>query len=143
MPTPGEPGMVALIKEFPPVIGTFPHRRGPLMSVTHHRRLAGAAGAALLTLAVAGCSGLGRTAVGTLTYETVRENTFTVSNPLVTGCHRLGLVGAAAIVNRTMVDIIVYPTPDCSGDESIYVATTTSDLVAPGARPWRSYSLVH
>lgn len=45
------------------------------------RRLGTAAGAALLTLAVAGCSGLGRTAVGTLTYETERDLVVTVTSP--------------------------------------------------------------
>jgi hypothetical protein len=113
------------------------------MSVTDHRRLGVVAGAALLAIAVAGCSGLGRTAVGTISYESANERHVMVSNPPVKGCHRLGPAGATTVTNNTLVDIILYPGRDCSGDESTYLPTETSDTIAPGARPWRSYSTVH
>ncbi|MEU6880604.1 hypothetical protein [Streptomyces sp. NPDC046712] len=108
-----------------------------------HRRLGTAAGAALLTLTVAGCSGLGRTAVGTLSYETERELVITVTSPSVTGCHRLAPSGVTRVENRTLNDIIMYPTRDCRGTEPIYVPTNTSDTIAPATPPWRSYSVVH
>ncbi|MER5770794.1 hypothetical protein [Streptomyces sp. NPDC001985] len=113
------------------------------MSVTHRRRLAGAAGAALLTLTVAGCSGLGRSALGTVNYDTPGRRHLTVSNPPVTGCHKTVDEGAVFFDNNTLVDIVVYPTDDCSGEDSIYIPTTTSDVVAPGAPPWRAYSMIH
>ncbi|WP_137990045.1 hypothetical protein [Streptomyces vilmorinianum] len=108
-----------------------------------HRRLGTAAGAALLTLAVAGCSGLGRTAVGTLSYETERELVITVTSPSVNGCHRLAPSGVTRVENRTLNDIVLYRTLDCRGERSIYVATNTSDTIAPGTLPWRSYTVVH
>ncbi|MEV4945919.1 hypothetical protein [Streptomyces sp. NPDC053755] len=107
-----------------------------------HRRLGIAAGAALLTLSVAGCSGLGRTAVGPITYETPNEVVVSVTSPSVKGCHRLAPAGATRVENGSLVDIVMYPAPGCRGD-GIYVATMTSDSIAPGTRPWRSYSLVH
>ncbi|MFI5755213.1 hypothetical protein [Streptomyces sp. NPDC051569] len=113
------------------------------MSVTDHRRLGVAAGAALLTLTVAGCSGLGRTAVGTVAYETGRHRHIQVSNPLVTGCHRLAPAGAVEISNSTLVDMVLYRTPDCTGHGTTYLATTLADSPAPGAGPWRSYTIVH
>ncbi|MFK4225845.1 hypothetical protein [Streptomyces sp. NPDC019890] len=113
------------------------------MSVTDHRRLRVVAGAALLTIALAGCSGLGRTAVGTISYGSANERLVMVSNPLVTGCHSLGPAGATTVTNNTLVDIILYPSRDCSGDESTYLPTETSDDIAPGAPLWRSYSTVH
>ncbi|GLF95871.1 hypothetical protein [Streptomyces yaizuensis] len=116
-------------------------------TVSHHRRrLARAGGAALLavaTAAVAGCSGLGRTAVGTVEYETAAHRHVQVNSPLVTGCHAVETPGAVRVLNNTLVDMIMYPTGDCSGDASIYVPTTTSDVVAPGAGVWRTYSFVH
>ncbi|MFC9426787.1 MULTISPECIES: hypothetical protein [unclassified Streptomyces] len=113
------------------------------MSVTDHRRLGIAAGTALLTLAVAGCSGLGRAAVGTITYDTGQKLRIQVTTPSVTGCHRLKPVGAVSIANRTVLDLIAYPTADCTGKNTTYIATTLSDVIAPGAGPWRSYSIVH
>ncbi|MFE0698629.1 hypothetical protein [Streptomyces sp. NPDC058872] len=107
------------------------------------RRLTTATGAVLLTLAVAGCSGLGRTAVGTLAYETERELAVVVTSPSVKGCHRLAPSGVTKVENNTLVDIVLYPTRDCQGKESIYVPTKTSNRVAPGALPWRSYSVIH
>ncbi|MFE3828566.1 hypothetical protein [Streptomyces sp. NPDC059092] len=113
------------------------------MSVTDHRRLGIAAGTALLTLAVAGCSGLGRAAVGTITYDTGRKLQVQVTTPSVTGCHKLKPVGAVLIRNRTVLDLVAYPTADCTGKNTTYIATTLSDVIAPGAGPWRSYSIVH
>ena len=107
------------------------------------RRLCTAAGAALLTLAVAGCSGLGRSAVGTLTYETERDLVVTVTSPSVNGCHLLGPAGTRKVENRTLNDIQMYRTLDCTGEDPIYIATNTTNEIAPDTLPWRSYSVVH
>ncbi|MCT4355108.1 hypothetical protein M5362_18415 [Streptomyces sp. Je 1-79] len=107
-----------------------------------HRRFGTAAGAALLTLTVAGCSGLGRTAVGTITYDTEREVVITVTSPLVTGCHRLAPSGVTGVTNRSLLDIRMYTNRQCQGDY-IYVPTLTSDAIVPDTLPWRSYSIVH
>lgn len=108
-----------------------------------HRRIGTAAGAALLTVACAGCSGLGRTAVGTLSYETEHEAVITVTSPSVKGCHRLAPHGVTRVENRTLNDILLYRTQDCRGETPIYLATTLSDSIAPDTLPWRSYSVVH
>ncbi|MFI8823161.1 hypothetical protein [Streptomyces sp. NPDC053431] len=108
-----------------------------------HRRLTIATGAALLSLAVAGCSGLGRSAVGTISYETGRELLVTVTSPSVKGCHRLAPTGATRIENNSLVDLQLYRTRDCRGDKPVYVATNTGDEITPGTLPWRSYSVVH
>ncbi|MGW1881902.1 hypothetical protein [Streptomyces sp. NPDC001970] len=107
------------------------------------RRPGIAAGAVLLTVAVAGCSGLGRTAVGTVTYETEGKRVVTVSNPGVNGCHRLAPTGAHRVENATLIDMIMYTTPDCKGAQSAYIPTTLFDNIAPGSPPWRSYTFVH
>lgn len=108
-----------------------------------HRRLGTASGAALLTLAVVGCSGLDRTAAGTIRYETPHELEVTVTSPSVKGCHVLAQDGATKIENLTAVDLIVYPTPDCTGEDSSYVPARSGDTIVPGSPPWRSYSIVH
>ncbi|MFI6285710.1 hypothetical protein ACIBCM_13300 [Streptomyces sp. NPDC051018] len=113
------------------------------MAVTRYRRLSGAAGAVFLTASLAGCSGLGRTAVGPVEYGTRGAGHVVVQSPVVTGCHRLKQAGAVSVANGTLVDIIMYPTTDCSGSSSVYVATGTSDVIAPNSPPWRSYSIVH
>lgn len=113
------------------------------MAVTDHRRLGVAAGAALLTIALAGCSDLGRNGVGTISYETEKERVVTVSNPLVEGCHRFGPAGATEVVNNTLVDMVLYPNDDCSGDMTTYLATTLTDNIVPNTEPWGSYTLVH
>ncbi|MFJ8000681.1 hypothetical protein ACIQ7D_26710 [Streptomyces sp. NPDC096310] len=113
------------------------------MSVTDHRRLGIAAGAALLTFAVAGCSVLGRAAVGTITYDTGHKSRVQVTTPSVTGCHKLEPTGAVAITNRTVLDLVAYPAANCTGRNTAYIATTLSDVIAPGAGPWLSYSIVH
>ncbi|MFH9293163.1 hypothetical protein [Streptomyces sp. NPDC017520] len=116
------------------VTATVPRRR---------RRLGIAAGASLLTLAVSGCSGLGRTAVGPVTYKTEHEAVLQVESPSVRGCHRIAPVGAHEVENGTLVDAIMYRTRDCTGGSTIYVPTGVSDVTAPGSEPWRSYSFVH
>ncbi|MFF0424372.1 hypothetical protein [Streptomyces sp. NPDC004520] len=107
------------------------------------RRLTTATGAVLLTLAVAGCSGLGRSAVGTITYETQRDLLVTVTSPSVKGCHRLAPSGVTKVENNSLTDIVMYRTRDCTGGNSIYVATKTGNRIAPDTLPWRSYSVVH
>ncbi|MEV6160579.1 hypothetical protein AB0L71_01355 [Streptomyces sp. NPDC052052] len=116
------------------------------MPVTDHRRrrLGIAAGTALLTLTVAGCSGLGRTAVGPIIYTTEKDAVVTVNSPLVKGCHQLSPEGAKEVSNNTLIDIILYRTPDCTGPgTTTYVATTVTDQNAPSALPWRSFTTVH
>jgi hypothetical protein len=108
------------------------------------RRGAGiAAGAALLTLAVSGCSGLGRTAVGPVSYTTGREKVVTVQSPSVKGCHRMAPAGAHEVANQTSIDMIMYRTVDCTGGGTTYVATTFTDANPPRNLPWRSYRFVH
>ncbi|MFF0476058.1 hypothetical protein [Streptomyces sp. NPDC004284] len=107
------------------------------------RRLTTATGAVLLTLAVAGCSGLGRSAVGTITYETQRDLLVTVTSPSVKGCHRLAPSGVTKVENNSLNDIVMYRTRDCTGGNSIYVPSATGDKIAPDTLPWRSYSVVH
>ncbi|BAG22370.1 hypothetical protein ACIQUZ_23200 [Streptomyces griseus] len=116
------------------VTATVPRRR---------RRIGIAAGATLLVLAVSGCSGLGRTAVGPVTYKTEREAVLQVNSPSVRGCHRIAPAGAREVENGTLVDVILYRTRDCTGGGTTYVPTTFSDVTAPGSGPWRSYSFVH
>ena len=112
--------------------------------IDHRRRRLGiAAGTTFLALAVAGCSGLGRTAVGPVTYTTEHDATVTVHSPLVRGCHRLDPAGAKAVSNNTLIDLILYQTPDCTGPGTTYVATTVSDVTGTGVPPWRSFSTVH
>ena len=107
------------------------------------RRTGIAAGTILLTLAVTGCSGLGRTAVGPVSYHTEQDTVVTVDSPPVKGCHMMRPPGADKVDNGTLVDMILYTTRDCSGSGTAYVATTLSDTNAPSALPWRSYSFVH
>ncbi|TLQ46627.1 hypothetical protein [Streptomyces marianii] len=108
-----------------------------------HRRPGIVAGAVLLTTALAGCSGLGRTAVGTVNYEAGEDRVVTVSNPVVTGCHKLLPAGAVRIENATLIDLIAYRTPDCTGGGTTYIATTLFNNIAPGTQPWLSYRWVH
>ncbi|MEU9292919.1 MULTISPECIES: hypothetical protein [unclassified Streptomyces] len=107
------------------------------------RRLTTATGSVLLTLALAGCSGLGRTAVGTLLYETERDVAVLVTSPSVKGCHRLAPTGVTKIENNTLNDIVLYRTRDCKGQDSIYLPSNSGDKIAPGSLPWRSYTVVH
>ncbi|MFJ3702231.1 MULTISPECIES: hypothetical protein [Streptomyces] len=108
------------------------------------RRRAGiAAGATLLVLAVSGCSGLGRTAVGPVSYTTGKDEVVSVNSPSVKGCHTMGPEGATKVDNRTLIDMVLYTSRDCSGQGTAYVATTFSDTNAASARPWRSYTFIH
>ncbi|MFE2762730.1 hypothetical protein [Streptomyces halstedii] len=107
------------------------------------RRTGSAAGAVLLTLALAGCSGLGRTAVGPVTYTTERDQVVSTNSPSVKGCHRMAEAGAQDVVNGTLIDMILYTTPDCTGGGTIYVPTTVTDVKAPPSSPWLSYRFVH
>ncbi|MFE4648972.1 hypothetical protein [Streptomyces sp. NPDC056707] len=112
--------------------------------IDHRRRRFGiAAGTALLTVTVAGCSGLGRTAVGPVTYVTERDAVIMVNSPSVRGCHQLAPAGAKEVLNGTLIDIILYRTRDCTGPGTTYVATTLADVNPPSALPWRSFSTVH
>ncbi|MFF9197972.1 hypothetical protein ACF09L_22445 [Streptomyces sp. NPDC014779] len=108
-----------------------------------HRRLTIASGAALLAFALAGCSGLGRSMVGTVSYETGRELVVTVTSPSVKGCHRLAPTGATKVENATLVDMRLYRTRDCKGEDPIYLPSRTANEIAPGTLPWRSYSVIH
>ena len=107
------------------------------------RRLGVAAGGALLTLAVSGCSGLGRTAVGPVTYTTEKDAVIMVNSPSVKGCHQLAPAGAKGIINHTLVDLILYTSRDCTGKGTTYVPTAVSDVKAVSSPPWRSYRIVH
>ncbi|MFE7777326.1 hypothetical protein ACFU5O_26225 [Streptomyces sp. NPDC057445] len=107
------------------------------------RRPGIAAGTLLLTFAVAGCSGMGRTAVGTVIYETEGERVIKVSNPGVNGCHKLAPPGAHRVQNVTLIDMIMYTTPNCAGPRSAYIGTTLFDNIAPQSPTWRSYTFVH
>ncbi|AXG77290.1 hypothetical protein [Streptomyces paludis] len=114
------------------------------MSVIDHRRLALAAGAALLTLGGAtGCASLDRTGLGTIAYETANKHLVQVDSPRVRGCHRFAAAGAVKVTNRTRVDLVMYPSDHCAGGNTVYIPTATADEVAPGAGVWRSYTLVH
>ncbi|MCX5390044.1 hypothetical protein [Streptomyces sp. NBC_00094] len=107
------------------------------------RRLTTASGAVLLTLAVAGCSGLGRSTVGPIAYVTERDVAVSVTSPSVKGCHRLAPSGATRVANESLTDIVLYRTRNCQGKESTYLPINTSDGIVPGHLPWRSYSVVH
>ncbi|THA65705.1 hypothetical protein E6P78_18055 [Streptomyces sp. A0958] len=107
------------------------------------RRLGIAAQAVFLTLTVAGCSSLGRTAVGPVIYTTDRDAVVEVNSPLVKGCHRLAHGGAKEVANDTLIDIVLYRTPDCTGPGTTYLATTFSDVNPSSAQPWRSFTTVH
>ncbi|WP_299536320.1 hypothetical protein [uncultured Streptomyces sp.] len=115
---------------------TAPVRRRPSPSRA-------AAAAVLLALAVSGCSGLGRTAVGPITYVTERDKEISVMSPTVRGCHRMAPAGVKAIENGSLVDMVLYRTRDCTGGGTTYVSRSFSDEKAPRSLPWRSYTFVH
>ncbi|MFJ9828317.1 hypothetical protein ACIRSU_28710 [Streptomyces sp. NPDC101160] len=108
-----------------------------------HRRLTIATGAALLSLAVTGCSGLGRSMVGTVSYETGRGLGVRVTSPSVKGCHRLAPAGATKVENSTLVDMRLYRTRNCDAPHNTYLPSNSGDEIAPGTLPWRSYSVIH
>ncbi|MFE9258368.1 hypothetical protein [Streptomyces sp. NPDC006879] len=114
--------------------------------MSHHRRIGTIIGAALL-LTVTGCSGLGRNSVGQLTF-TNRDTDLAVSysNTLVRGCHPIGPNGATTVVNNTLIDVVLYRSPNCekkTAEDSTYVGTTLSNNTAPGSLPWQSFSFIH
>ncbi|MFJ3921868.1 hypothetical protein [Streptomyces sp. NPDC090022] len=112
------------------------------------RRISVISGAAALLLTATACSGLGRNTVGMLTFrahDSPIELSYT--NTPVTGCHKIRLPrGAAHVENNTLVDIVLYRTPNCQKTDKadgIYVATTLSNVTAPDSLPWRSFSVIH
>ncbi|MFD9358690.1 hypothetical protein [Streptomyces sp. NPDC060031] len=115
--------------------------------MSHLRHIGVITGAALLLLTATACSA-DRTTVGTLSFrahDSPVEVTYT--NTPVQGCHKVGLPrGAAHVKNNTLVDIVLYRTPGCQKTDKadgIYVATSTSNVTAPGSLPWRSFTVVH
>ncbi|MEW2413548.1 hypothetical protein AB0953_07480 [Streptomyces sp. NPDC046866] len=111
------------------------------------RRLTVIAGASLLLLTATACSA-GKTTVGELRFRAEDSPIeVTHSNTSVEGCHRILLPrGAAHVHNSTLVDVVLYRTPDCKKSDKAdgtYVATTLSNDTAPGSPPWRSFSVIH
>ncbi|WP_030208962.1 hypothetical protein [Streptomyces sp. NRRL S-87] len=116
--------------------------------MSHHRRFGVISGAALLLLLTATACSTNRTTVGELTFRAANSPAeLTYSNTSVNGCTPILLPrGAAHVHNNTLVDVILYRTPNCqtfSGAEGTYVGTTLSDVTAQGTLPWRSFSVVH
>ncbi len=115
--------------------------------MSHPRRLAVTTGAALLLLTATACS-TGKTTVGELSFRAA-DSTILVnhSNTPVQGCHRIGLPrGAAHVYNNTLLDVILYRTPNCrkfDKADGTYIPTASSNVTAPGSLPWRSFSVVH
>ncbi|MEV7616778.1 hypothetical protein [Streptomyces sp. NPDC089799] len=114
--------------------------------MSHLRRFGVITGAALLLLTATACSA-GKTTTGTLTFRAHDSPLeLTYSNTPVQGCHRIALPhGAAHVENNTLVDIVLYRTPECQKGEKapgIYVATSLSNVTAPDSLPWRSFSVV-
>ncbi|UQX04401.1 hypothetical protein [Streptomyces sp. RerS4] len=117
---------------------------------THRRRIGVITGAAALLLTVTACSDFGRSTVGMLTFRAHDSPVeVTYANSSVKGCHPIGLPkGAAHVENNTLVDIVLYHSPDCAKEEEdrpdgTYVATTLSNVTAPDSRPWRSFRVIH
>ncbi|MFI6683460.1 hypothetical protein [Streptomyces sp. NPDC050485] len=115
----------------------------PRTPASRRRRTAIVAGTVLFALATAACSELDRTAVGTVSYSTGTAQAVTLTSPKVRGCHRLPPTGATYVNNNTLVDMVMYPTPDCTGKVTTYIGSKFADNVAPKAAPWRSYTFVH
>ncbi len=124
------------------------HRTDEDRAMTHTRRIGVMTGVAALLLTATACSGLGRSTVGMLSFrghDSPVEVSY--SNTPVKGCHRIEVPhGATHVENNTLVDVVLYRTPDCSkGDreDGIYVATTLSNVTAPASLPWRSFRVIH
>ncbi|MEU9417349.1 hypothetical protein [Streptomyces sp. NPDC051000] len=116
--------------------------------MSHSRRIGVITGAAALLLTATACSGLGRSTVGMLTFrghESPVELSY--SNTPVKGCHKIAIPrGATHVENNTLVDVVLYRTPNCEKTDradGIYVATTLSNVTAPDTLPWRSFSVIH
>ncbi|MER5779912.1 hypothetical protein ABT144_37565 [Streptomyces sp. NPDC002039] len=116
--------------------------------MSHSRRIGVITGAAALLLTATACSGLGRSTVGMLTFRGHESPVvLSYSNTPVTGCHKIAIPrGATHVENNTLVDIVLYRTPNCQKTDradGIYVATTLSNVTAPRTLPWRSFSVIH
>ncbi|MEU9096238.1 hypothetical protein [Streptomyces sp. NPDC048361] len=117
--------------------------QSPAPASRRRRRTRIVAGAVLLTLATTACSSLGRTAVGTVSYPVGPDHAISLTSPKVRGCHRVLPTGTSEVFNNTLVDMIMYRTPDCTGKDTTYIGSRLTNNVAPQAPPWRSYSFVH
>ncbi|MFI5986351.1 hypothetical protein ACIBEA_36505 [Streptomyces sp. NPDC051555] len=116
--------------------------------MSHSRRIRVITGAAALLLTATACSGLGRSTVGTLTFRGQESPVeLSYANTSVKGCHEIDVPkGATHVVNNTLVDVVLYRTPDCTKTDradGIYVATTMSNVTAPDSSPWHSFRVVH
>lgn len=119
------------------------------VTVTVRRRCVGVVSGVVVAVSlVSGCSGLGRSTVGMLSFRGEDERVeVSYSNTLVKGCHKIGVPGGAThVANNTLVDVVLYRTADCrevAGGKGIYTATTLSNVTAPNSLPWRSFSVIH
>ncbi|MCX5072198.1 hypothetical protein ACFWHQ_22985 [Streptomyces sp. NPDC060334] len=116
--------------------------------MSHSRRIGVITGAAALLLTATACSGLGRSTVGMLSFRGHESPVvLSYSNTPVKGCHKIAIPrGATHVENNTLVDIVLYRTPNCEKTDradGIYVATTLSNVTAPHTLPWRSFSVIH
>lgn len=106
------------------------------------RSLTALTGVVVLGLVVTACED---NALGTIELRTGRETVEMLTDPSVEGCHRFR-EGVVHVNNRTLNDIILYTTPDCTeprGGESVYLPTETSDDVVRSTGLWRSFTVVH
>ncbi|WP_438294429.1 hypothetical protein [Streptomyces sp. HUAS TT7] len=122
---------------------SVPASQSPARTSHRRRRTRLAAGAVLLTLATTACSSLGRTSVGTITYSIGPETSVMLTSPKVRGCHKLPPSGTTELYNNTLVDMVMYRTPDCTGKDTTYIGSRLANNTAPKALPWRSFSFVH
>ncbi|MFE9121211.1 hypothetical protein [Streptomyces sp. NPDC007172] len=122
---------------------SVPASQSPAPTSRRRRQRRLTAGAVLLVLATTACSSLGRTAVGTVSYAIGPETSVTLTSPKVSGCHRLPPSGTTQVYNNTLVDMVMYRTPNCTGKDTVYLGSRLANNVAPKALPWRSYSFVH
>lgn len=109
------------------------------------RRLRAGAGALLLLLGAAGCSGLTSKAVGSVVYTTPDNKVVQIDSPSVDGCHHLPPTGAKSVANKTLNDLVLHTGAGCKnlkGTESYYLATKTSNPGMPDAEPWMSFTVV-
>uniref|UniRef100_A0AAU2VB08 Lipoprotein n=1 Tax=Streptomyces sp. NBC_00003 TaxID=2903608 RepID=A0AAU2VB08_9ACTN len=122
---------------------SVPASQSPARPARRRRRARIAAGAVLLVLVTTACSSLGRTSVGTVTYSIGADTYVKLTSPKVRGCHRLPPSGTTELYNNTLVDMVMYRTPDCTGKDTTYIGSRLANNTAPKAAPWRSYSFVH
>ncbi|MFJ4847975.1 MULTISPECIES: hypothetical protein [unclassified Streptomyces] len=103
------------------------------------------AGALLLLLGTAACSGMTHQAVGNLVYTTTDGKPQQIESPSVDGCHPLTAPGAKSVDNNTVNDVILYTREDChnlTGTSEFYLSSQTSDPGVPGQAPWKSFTVV-